>query len=412
MKILVLNAGSSSQKSALYEVGETLPKQAPEPLWQAYVEWSGKDASAKLVAMTATGARAERESPAGDRDAIIRAMLETLWSGPTRVIRDGSEIGVVGHRVVHGGPDFSESARVTPEVRAAIERLAEFAPLHNPPNLEGIAAIERALGDVPQVAVFDTAFHAHLPEVAKVYPGPYAWYEQGIRRYGFHGTSHQYCAERAAALLGRDPASLRLITCHLGSGCSLAAIRDGRSVDTTMGFTPLEGLMMGSRSGSVDPGILTYLLREKGATAESLDDTLNHQSGLKGISGISSDIRDVLAARERGNARAALAFDLFVYRLRLGIGAMLAALGGANALVFTGGIGEHVAAVRSAACAALGYAGVALDEERNAASPVDADVASEQSRVRVLVIHTEEDWMIARDCWRLMREGSSNGGAG
>lgn len=403
MKILVLNAGSSSQKSALYEVGDTLPRRPPEPLWQAYVEWSGKDASAKLVATTAAGAQVERESPVGDREAIIRAMLETLESGPTRVIQSGSEIAVVGHRVVHGGADFSESVRVTPEVCAAIGRLAEFAPLHNPPNLEGIEAITRALGDIPQVAVFDTAFHSHLPEVAQVYPGPYAWYEQGIRRYGFHGMSHQYCSERAAELLGHDLTSLRLITCHLGGGCSLAAIRNGRSVDTTMGFTPLDGLMMGSRSGSVDPGILTYLIQEKGATAASLDDTLNHASGLKGISGISSDIRDVMVARARGEARAALAFDLFVYRLRLGIGSMLAALGDVDALVFTAGIGEHVPAVRSGACAAFGFAGVALDEGRNAESPVDADVARADARVRVLVIHTEEDWMIARDCWRLMR---------
>lgn len=404
MKILVLNAGSSSQKSALYDVGETLPARAPAPLWQAEVDWSGTDASAQLVATTASGARTERTSPAGDRDAIIQAMLEMLWSGPTRVITDGSEIAVVGHRVVHGGPDFTQSVRVTPAIRAAIARLAEFAPLHNPPNVEGMEAIERALGNVPQVAVFDTAFHAQLPEVAKVYPGPYEWYEQGIRRYGFHGTSHQYCAERAADLLGRDLASLRLITCHLGGGCSLAAIREGHSVDTTMGFTPLEGLMMGSRSGSVDPSILTYLLREKGATAGSLDDTLNHESGFKGISGVSSDIRDVMAARERGDARAALALDLFVYRLRLGIGAMLAALGGVDALVFTGGIGEHVPAVRSGACAAFGFGGVALDEARNAESPVDADIAMPDSRVRVLVIHTEEDWMIARECWRLMRQ--------
>lgn len=405
MKILVLNAGSSSQKSALYELGDSLPQRPPEPPWQAEVDWSGKDTSAKLVATTAAGAKVERASPAGDREAIIRAMLETLERGPTRVIGDGSEIAVVGHRVVHGGSNFTESVRVTPAVCAAIGRLAEFAPLHNPPNLEGIEAISRALGDVPQVAVFDTAFHAQLPQVARVYPGPYAWYEQGIRRYGFHGLSHQYCSERAAELLGRDLAALRLITCHLGGGCSLAAIRGGHSVDTTMGFTPLEGLMMGSRSGSVDPGILPYLMREKGATADSLDHTLNSESGLKGISGVSSDIRDVMAARERGDARAALAFDLFVYRLRLGIGAMLAALGGVDALVFTGGIGEHVPSVRSEACAAFGFAGVALDEERNAGSPVDADVASAPAGVRVLVVHTEEDWVIARDCWRMMRSG-------
>jgi len=259
-----------------------------------------------------------------------------------------------------------------------------------------------ALPGTPQVAVFDTAFHAHLPPAAAVYPGPYAWYERGIRRYGFHGLSHQYCAERAAKLLGRDLADLRLVTAHLGNGCSLAAIRDGRSVDTTMGFTPLDGLMMGTRPGSLDPGILTYLQRADGATADQLDATLNHESGLRGISGRSGDMRDILAARAGGDGRAALAFAMYVHRLRGGIAAMLAALGGADALVFAGGVGEHAAEVRADTCAAFAFLGLRLDAARNAESPADALISVEDSSMRVLIVRTQEDWVIARDCWRLL----------
>jgi acetate kinase len=399
--ILVLNAGSSSQKAALYDVGESLPADPPTPLWRAQAEWS-EDSPARLAVSTAS-ATVERTIPADDRGTLLGDLLPALWEGPTAVVSGPAAIAVVGHRVVHGGPDYAGSVRVTPTVEANIRRLAAFAPQHNPENLAGIAAVERALPGVPQVAVFDTAFHATLPPAAAVYPGPYAWYARGIRRYGFHGISHQYCAERAARLLDRDLTALGLVTCHLGNGCSLAAIRGGKSIDTTMGFTPLDGIMMGNRPGTLDPGILTYLMRADAATADTLDATLNHASGLQGLSGVSSDLRDVLSARAQGNVRAALAFDVFVHRLRAGLGAMLAALGGADAVIFAGGIGEHSPEVRSAACDAFAFLGIALDAARNAASPTDAVISTPGSAVAVLIVATQEDWMIARDCWRLLR---------
>jgi acetate kinase len=289
-------------------------------------------------------------------------------------------------------------------VKAAIKQLTALAPEHNPVNLEGIEAIEEILGQVPQVVVFDTAFHSQLPLAAAVYPGPYEWFEKGIRRYGFHGISHQYVASRAAQLLGKDLKSLRLITCHLGNGCSLAAVRNGICVDTTMGYTPLEGLMMGTRSGSVDPGILIQLIRQ-GYDAETLNDTLNKQSGLKGLSGLSGDMRQLKKAIEEGNSRAQLAFDVYVHRLRSHIGAMLASLGGLDALVFTGGVGENSALVRSAAVEAFKFLGVKLDEQKNQAPPADTDIAVADSAIRVLVVHTQEDWAIASECWKLAKSG-------
>jgi acetate kinase len=328
-------------------------------------------------------------------------MLRTIWSGPTKVIKEPSAIDIVGHRVVHGGRECEQSTFVTPKVKAAIAHLAELAPAHNPANLAGIEAIEQILGAVPQVAVFDTAFHAQMPEMATIYPGPYQWLKQGIRRYGFHGISHQYCAARAAEILDRDLKDLRLVTCHLGNGCSLAAIRGGRSVDTTMGFTPLEGLMMGSRSGSIDPGLLLHLLRQPNYSVEKLDRILNQESGLEGISGLSNDLREILAAMAQGNSRAQLAFDIYVHSLRSHIGAMLASLGGLDALAFTAGIGEHAASVRAAACEAFACLGLKLDSEKNAQSRLDWDIATPDSTVRVLVIHAQEDWEIARECWKL-----------
>jgi acetate kinase len=330
-------------------------------------------------------------------------MLRTLWSGKAKIIAQPSDIDVVGHRVVHGGLEFEQSTFVTAEVKAAIARLGELAPAHNPANLEGIVAIEQILGAVPQAAVFDTAFHAQMPEMAAIYPGPYEWLEQDIRRYGFHGISHQYCAARAAEILDRDLKDLRLVTCHLGNGCSLAAIRGGRSVNTTMGFTPLEGLMMGSRSGSIDPGLLLHLLRQPNYSVDKLDHILNQESGLEGVSGISSDLREILAAMGQGNSRAQLAFDAYVHSLRSHIGAMLASLGGWDALAFTAGVGEHAAAVRAAACEAFAFLGLKLDSEKNAQSRLDWDIAAPDSTVRVLVIHTQEDWEIARECWKLTR---------
>ena len=401
MKILVLNAGSSSQKSRLYEVGDSLPQTPPRPLWQADADWGHHPGSTALKITTQNGAAVEETLPTDTRSEVIRHMLQSLWSGKTRVVARPSDIAIAGHRVVHGGLEFEESARVTPEVKAAIQRMAALAPVHNPANLEGIAGVEQMLPSVPQVAVFDTAFHRHMPLPAVVYPVPYDWFEQGIRRYGFHGISYQYCARRAAQMLEKDPDNLRLIACHLGNGCSLAAISGGKSIDTTMGFTPLEGMMMGSRSGSIDPGILFYLQRERGYSAEQLDTTLNKESGLKGIAG-TGDMRELLRQVREGSARARLALDMYVHRLRFYIGAMLATLGGADALIFAGGVGENAAEVRAAACQAFGFLGLKLDEQQNPQkSDDDRDIATPDSSVRVLVIHTQEDWEIARECWRL-----------
>jgi acetate kinase len=401
MKILVLNAGSSSQKSCLYELNDVLPDRPSQPLWEAQIDWNHRQGVAKLKVETASGTEQEEEFPSDSREAAISRMLETLWQGKTQVINSLKEIDIVGHRVVHGGQDYQQSTLISPDVKEAIARLSVFAPVHNPVNLEGIEALEKILPNVPQVAVFDTAFHAQLPPAAFVYPGPYEWLEDGIRRYGFHGISHQYCARRAAQLLNRDLTHLRLITCHLGNGCSLAAIRGGWSVDTTMGFTPLDGLMMGSRSGAIDPGIIIHLLRRSDFTAEKLDNILNRNSGLKGISGVSSDMRQIGEAITQGNERAQLALDIYIHRLRAGIGAMLASLGGLDALIFTAGVGENSAVVRAAACEAFGFFGLKLDGEKNQHSPVDEDIAAVDSAARVLVIHTQEDWEIARECWKL-----------
>jgi acetate kinase len=340
------------------------------------------------------------------RRHAIEQLLNSLWTGDTLVVSAPSEIDIVGHRIVHGGKDFEQAILITPEVKSAIARMSIFAPLHNRAELEGIEIVEKRFGNVPQVAVFDTGFHSRLPEAAAVYPGPYEWLAQGIRRYGFHGINHQYCAARAAQLLGRELNSLKLVTCHLGNGCSLAAIRDGRSIDTTMGFTPLDGLMMGTRSGSVDPGILTYLMREEKSTAQQLDDLLNKKSGLLGISGLSGDMRQIVAAMKDGNARAKLAFDIFVHHLQSGIGAMIAVLGGIDALVFTAGIGENSPEMRAAACANFAFLGLTLDPAKNAQSPADQEISFADSSVRVLIIRAQEDWAIARDCWRLASASS------
>lgn len=407
MRILVLNAGSSSQKSRLYEIDGPISDLAPSPLWQADADWGHHPGTADLKIATSSGVKKEESLPTDERGAVIERMLQSLWSGETRVIDQLSAIDIVGHRVVHGGTEFEDSVFVTPQVKAAIRKMAALAPEHNPANLEGIEAIERLAPTMPQVAVFDTAFHRSMPDEAVVYPLPYDWYEkEGIRRYGFHGISHSYCARRAAHILGKDLASLRLITCHLGNGCSLAAIREGRSIDTSMGFTPLEGVMMGSRSGSVDPGILFYMQREKGYTASQLNTILNKASGLKGIAG-SSDMRQVLQKMHEGDAQARLAFDIFTHRLRSSTGAMLASLGGLDALVFAGGIGENAAEVRSAACGAFGFLGLELDERKNARSPADEDIATDNSQVRALIVQTQEDWAIAQDCWKLARTSHS-----
>lgn len=399
MKILVLNAGSSSQKSCLYDCNDPLPSQPPPPLWSAQIDWAD---TAELHVQTATGATSTTTLPTADRAVAMQQMLQTLWQGNTRVIADQQAIAAVGHRVVHGGQSYQQTVRIDAEVKATIAALIPLAPAHNPANLAGIEMSAKFFGDRPQFAVFDTAFHSHLPAAAAIYPGPYEWVKQGIRRYGFHGVSHAYCADRAAHLLNRDATNLRLISCHLGNGCSLAAVCNGQSIDTTMGFTPLEGLMMGSRSGSVDPGILLYLMREQGADAATLDTLLNQQSGLKGLSGVSSDLRAVKAAKQAGNQQAQLAWEVYIHRIRAGIGAMLMSLGGLDALIFTAGVGEHDADVRSAVCHELAFLGLSLDESRNRASPIDSDIATSDAPVRILVVQTQEDWQIAKSCWQLL----------
>jgi acetate kinase len=365
LRALALNAGSSTLKAALYDLAPGAALAVPAaPLWRGDVEWDPTDGDESA-------------------DRLLRR------------VPDG--VDVVGHRIVHGGARFRRPERMTPSAKRAVGALAAWAPLHNAAALRAIAAAERFAGEAtPQVGVFDTAFHADLPAGTRTYAGPREWLERGIRRFGFHGINHEYAAHRAARLLGRPLAALRLITCHLGSGCSLAAVRDGRSVDTTMGLTPLDGLVMGTRCGALDPGLILHLLREPGTSVEALDGVLNHSSGLLGLSGRSGDLRDVLAARADGDAAARLAFDVYVHRLRGQIGAMLGALGGLDGIVFTAGVGENSAEVREAALAPFEFLGVRLDRERNARPEPDADVAAADSAVRVLVVRAREDWAIAR----------------
>jgi acetate kinase len=320
----------------------------------------------------------------------------------SRALAAAPSVDAVGHRIVHGGVRFRDAVLVDDAVRAAIAELGDLAPLHNPSALVGIEAASARFPGVPQVAAFDTAFHASLPDAAAIYPLPWEWTERwGVRRFGFHGLSVQYAAGRAAEMLGSVPR--RLIVCHLGAGCSITAVTDGRSVDTSMGFTPLEGLMMARRSGSVDPGLLVYLLSH-GLDLAALDTGLNEQSGLQGVSGVSADLRAVLSAAEDGHARAALAIEMFVRRVVATVGAMAATLGGLDVLVFTGGIGEHSGAIRDRVCAALAYLGVRVDASLNVTGSAagDVDIAVVTSEARVLVIAAREDLTILRALKRVL----------
>lgn len=401
MKILVLNSGSSSQKACLYEIGKTLPIHPPPCLWEGRIEW-GSDTAMISVKNSQGGVQRERLK-ISSREQFVRHLLGMLDAGPARAVGSVSEIDVVGHRVVHGGPHFEDPVVVTPEVRSAIADASALAPLHIRAELEGMEIVESLLGPVPQIAVFDTGFHRQMPLCVQTYPGPYDWFKSGIRRYGFHGINHEYCAGRAAQLLGRELQSLKIVNCHLGNGCSVAAIQEGRSIDTTMGFTPLDGLMMGTRSGSVDPGILIFLMRDGKLNSEQIDRVLNHESGLLGISGVSSDMRDILAAMKKGHERAKLAFEIFVHRLRAAVGSMAAALGGLDVLVFTAGVGENSPEVRAATCERFEFLGLKLDRGANELTTLDRDIATADSRIRILVIRAEEDWAIATECWKLAR---------
>ncbi|MCC0177768.1 acetate kinase [Waterburya agarophytonicola K14] len=393
MFVLVLNAGSSSQKSCLYSLEESIPDTPPKPLWEAHLDWTVAQSGGVLtVKSNDIRQRIEVEK----KESALQILLDTLTTGKTKVLESFNDINAVGHRVVHGGAKYSQATVIDDEVKKAIASLIPLAPSHNPANLEGIETIEKLLPEVPQVAVFDTAFHTTIPQAAKVYPLPYEYYQKGIQRYGFHGISHQYCSQRTAQILQQPLESLKIVTCHLGNGCSLAAIDKGICIDTTMGFSPLEGLMMGTRCGSIDPQIPIYLMQKYGLNVENVNHLLNQESGLLGVSGVSGDMRAICKAMSDNNEQAQLAFNIYLYRLKKAIGAMVASLNGLDVLVFTAGVGENSAIVREKTCGGLSYLGLQLDLDKNNANPVDKNIAAEDSMVKILVIHTQEDWAIAQ----------------
>lgn len=390
MTILVINAGSSSVKFGLFQ-WETL-----EPTARGLLDWAGSSDRARVTLKSADGREIRHELDAPDyREAVVAAMklLPECDAGTEKL----PQVRAVGHRLINGGEDIHRPVLIDEQMKKIIACFTRLAPLHIPAGLEAIEATEAALPDVPQVGVFDTAFFGDIPAAAYLYPVPYEWYKQwGIRRFGYHGTSHAYCTERAAQILGRDLNGLRLVICHLGQGGSATAVKDGVAVTNTMGYTPLEGFMMGTRSGTLDPGVLIHVLRDHGLTVDELDDALNRKSGLLGLSGVSSDFRKVEAAAADGHERARLALDVYAYRVRAMIGSLAVTLGGVDALVFTGGIGENSKWLRSEVCDGLECLGVELDRARNDACQPDTDIARDESPARVLVIHTREDYMIAR----------------
>lgn len=386
MQVLLLNAGSSSLKAALVDASDG------STLASGTADWAG--VATRYRFRVASAAESTQEVEWRGQAAAVQRFIGDL----RRSVRgEAAAIAAVGHRIVHGGR-FTSSVRITRDVRQRIQELAELAPLHNPPSLEALAAAEAELPDVPHVAVFDTAFHAALPPEACTYPLPQRWTrEWGIRRYGFHGLSHAYCAIRAAELLGRPLTDLRLVICHLGHGCSAAAVQGGRCVDTTMGFTPLEGLMMGTRSGTIDPAILLHVEQRHGLSAEQVERTLYRESGLLGVSGVSADMREVLSAAQAGHAAAQLAIDIYCHRVRQAIGALAVTLGGVDALVFTAGVGEHSSEIREQVCRGLECLGLPLDRSLNRNAVPDADIAEPGSRGRILVIATREDVTMLRE---------------
>lgn len=402
MSVLVLNAGSSTLKFSLF-AGRTTQRTVDGIVEGAPAEeraGGGRPRSILRVRREGGSARAASVPgrPAEAVPAVLPEIAEELASDP---------VTAVGHRVVHGGRGLTMSAAIDPRMLEEITRLSELAPLHNPPAIASIAAARRELAGVPHVAVFDTAFFADLPPARHVYALPYEWYaEHGVRRYGFHGISHAYCAGRAAELLGRSAEGLRIVTCHLGNGCSATATVGGRAVATTMGFTPLEGLVMGTRAGSVDPGILLYALERMGLTAGELGETLQRRSGLLGLSGVSSDFRTVQEAAREGHERARLALSVYAEAVRSAIGSLAASAGGVDALVFTAGVGENAHALREEVCRGLSFLGLALDPERNRTRIPDADIAADGSPGRILILHTREDLFIAAETLRVAEAAS------
>lgn len=391
MKVLVVNCGSSSIKYQLLDMTDE------SVLAKGMVERIGLEGS--LLTHQPTGKdKVILDPEIPDHSKGIALTLEALVHPEHGVIDSLQEIVAIGHRVVHGGEAFADSVLITPEVMNVLERCIEMAPLHNPPNILGITACAELMPYVPQVAVFDTAFHQTMPKYAFLYGLPYEAYEKyGVRRYGFHGTSHKFVSQCAARLMGQHMTNLRIITCHLGNGASLAAVKYGRSIDTSMGFTPLEGLVMGTRCGEIDPAILPFLMKKERMSPDQIDRYLNHESGVLGISGISSDFRDIETASTAGSERAQLALDIFAYKVRKYIGGYVAAMGGVDAIVFTAGLGENSPAMRDKICNGLEFLGTRIDHDKNNIRGKTAEISVDGARVKIFVIPTNEELVIARD---------------
>lgn len=391
MNVLVINCGSSSLKYQLINMNDE------SVLAKGLVERIGIEGSVLKHEKTGLDKVVIEETLNNHKDAI-NLVLKTLLDANYGAVKSLDEIDAVGHRVVHGGEKFAQSVLIDDEVIEAMKDCIVLAPLHNPPNIIGIEACKELLPNAPMVGVFDTAFHQTMPPVSFIYPLPYELYEEmKIRRYGFHGTSHKYVSERVVELTGKNLDGTKIVTCHLGNGASLTAIKDGKSFDTSMGMTPLEGLVMGTRCGDVDPAIVTFLMNKKNMTAEEVDNLMNKKSGVLGISGVSSDFRDIEGAAEKGNVRAQLALDKFVYTVKKYIGSYAAAMGGLDVLVFTAGLGENSAPARQQVCQGLEFLGVEIDEAKNNIRGKEAEISKESSKVKVFVIPTNEEVMIARD---------------
>ncbi|MBR1602621.1 MAG: acetate kinase [Synergistaceae bacterium] len=395
MKILVINCGSSSLKYQLFDMDNEAV------LAKGLVERIGIDGS--QIKHTKTGMDAVTHiTPIPDHKVAIKLVLDALLDKNHGVLSSLSELSAIGHRVVHGAEEFATSVKIDAKVMDALKRCIPLAPLHNPANIMGIEAVTEALPNIPQVGVFDTAFHQTMPRHAFIYGVPYEYYEKHkIRRYGFHGTSHYFVSHRAAEMLGQPIEKLKIVTCHLGNGSSITAVDGGKSVDTSMGFTPLAGVLMGTRSGDVDPALLPFIAKAENMNLDQVDALLNKKSGLLGISGLSSDLRDVESAAAKGDARAKLAEDVLNYGVKKFIGAYAAAMGGIDVLVFTAGVGENSASTRAAVCDGLEFLGIKIDPVKNDMRGKEMEISAAGSRVHVMVIPTNEELMIARDTKRL-----------
>ena len=391
MKILVLNCGSSSIKYALYDMTNQ------SVITSGGIEKIGLPDS--FIKMKVNGEKVQIDRPIEEHTAGVQFIFEVLTTGDYAVLKSLDELDAVGHRMVHGGEKFNKSAILTPEIMEVFEACNDLAPLHNPANIKGVNAVKALLPEIKQVGVFDTAFHQTMPDYAYMYALPYELYEKyGVRRYGFHGTSHRYVSQRVCEFLGIDPEKSRIITCHIGNGASIAAVKYGKCVDTSMGLTPLEGLVMGTRSGDIDAGAVTFIMDKLNLDTKGMSNLLNKQSGLAGISELSSDFRDILAGIANGNEKARLAKDMYFYRIKKYIGQYAAAMGGVDVILFTGGAGENQWEVRSETTSGLEFMGIKIDNEKNqACRATEAVIIADDSQVKVCVIPTDEELMIALD---------------